>query len=80
MAQVTASNGTIHIAISDPVELERVLTVLHRSKSTKVAALREQLKACLFNLAADEVITPEVVEGVITGLEQLLAEPPADEA
>ena len=72
MAKVTATPHSITVEISDPVELERLMVVLHRTKSTKVIALREAMIAALNEAHAEELVTDEVVENVITNLEKLL--------
>lgn len=76
MANVTATQTSLTITISDPVELERVLTVLKRSNSTKVAALRQEIANALIAAA----ITPGAVEDVLAGFDKLLeAEAPEAE-
>lgn len=76
MAQVSANSSSLTITITDPVEMERLFVVLHRSKSTKIAALREAIKTALGEVAADEVITDEVVGDTLAALEAMLNEEP----
>lgn len=68
MAQVTATETSLTITITDPVELERVLTVLQRSNSTKVAAIRHEIANALLSA----FITPAHVTDVVDGFNQLL--------
>lgn len=80
MAHVEATASSVTLTITDPVELERLMTVLKRSNSTKVAAIRQQLAQAVLDAATSEVVTPEAVDEVVAGLEAMLKEqPPASE-
>lgn len=62
MASIDVNAQAITITITDPVELERLMLVLTRTKSTKVQAIRQQLVEAIDAAAVTEVITDEVVD------------------
>lgn len=78
MAQVElTTDGAITIKIADPVEMERLIVVLHRTNSTKVIAIREAIMALLTPAEATPEpikVEPVAVALMIAGLEAMLAE------
>lgn len=73
MAKVTTNHSSLVIEIADPAELERLMVVLTRSKSTKIAALREAIKEAVVTAAVDEVATDKVVNKMLFEIEEHLA-------
>ena len=73
MAKVTTNSSSLIIEIADPAELERLMVVLTRSKSTKIAALRKAIIEAVSTAAVDEVVTDEVVADMLLKIEEHLA-------
>lgn len=69
MAKVNASGESIVIEIADPVELERLCSVLKRSKSRKNSALLKAIEHALLDGAVEQEMP-----AVLAGFEKLLAE------